>query len=110
MARRRDRLANELVVALPPTGAAPLYLVEYILLVGHSRHYAPSAMSAVRLVKDVVAAGGTLNAITRTRDGLALTAGELRALSDQEIGPAEKDPEGTSTSSRLLQYARRSSG
>ena len=67
-----------------------MYLIEYTLMMGTSRHYSPSAMPAVRLVRDVKAGGGNLRRITRTRDSKVLTLDELKVLAAEEIAPLEE--------------------
>ena len=70
-----------------------MYLIEYELSVGRNRHYAPSASTAVRLVKDIGSSGGRTINITRTRDNWILTLEDLELLASQEVGPSDERPQ-----------------
>lgn len=69
-----------------------MFLVEYRLQIGVTKHYAPSARAALGLVRDLDVTGGTIIAITRTRDKRPLTAEDLARLADDEIGPDDPRP------------------
>jgi len=67
-----------------------VYLIEYTLMMGTSRHYSPSAMAAVRLVRDVKAGGGNLRRIARRIDIKVITLDELKVTAAEEIAPLEE--------------------
>lgn len=78
-----------------------MYLIKYELLIGNSKHYAPSAAGALRLVREIHAGGGRIVVITRTRDGMVLTLLELTKEAEGEIGPVDERP------TSLLERVRR---
>jgi hypothetical protein len=69
-----------------------MYLVKYTMLIGANEHYAPSAMAAMSLIRDIHVGGGRLASITRTRDGISLTFSELEELAQVEVGPRDDRP------------------
>ena len=79
-----------------------MYLIEYSLIVGITRHYAPSAMAAVKLVRDIRAGGGSVSSITRTRDQVLLTFEQLETFAQEEIGPADQRARGFKEAWRQL--------
>jgi len=87
-----------------------VYLVEYTLMMGRSRHYSPSAMAAARLVRDIKAGGGTLTEIMRTRDRKTLTIVELEELAGAEVGPMDEKSRTLAQAFKRLMAWRRSDG
>jgi len=64
-----------------------LFLVSYVLLVGPSQHYAPSASAAIGLVREIKSSGGQIKAIVRTATRQEISEAELALIAEREGGP-----------------------
>lgn len=69
-----------------------MFLIEYALHLGSTKHYAPSAQAALSLVRDVEVSGGRVVTVTRTRDNTPMNADDLARLAAQEVGPVDPRP------------------
>ena len=61
-----------------------MFLIRYVLLVGPSQHYAPSASAAIGLVREIRSSGGQIKAIVRTGTGEEISEADLLLMAERE--------------------------
>ena len=61
-----------------------VFLVSYVLLVGPSQHYAPSASAAIGLVREIKSGGGQITAILQTATRQEVSEAELALIAERE--------------------------